>query len=204
MATVVLTNPGASAVYVSDIYASVPANDALSITRSPTDLVNMPDLAKKIADGDLTMTVSYTADELASGLVSPPNAVEAVDIAEVAADATGSPVSVVRKTFTAGGGGADDVTVFAVNTLPFKARVVDAWAFVSTAVGGSSITLRTAAGGGGTDLGAVSTAATGRAAFSPPSDATVVATPGAAVGLFLRRSDDATAGEIFIVLRREA
>ena len=110
----------------------------------------------------------------------------------------------MSKAFAAGGGGSPaDITLYAANALPFKLRVVDSWLFVSTAVAGTG-TLRDEAAGAGTAASSGSTVATGRIPMDPTSDASAVLTPGATKGLFLYLSDDAAAGEVFVLVRRES
>jgi hypothetical protein len=108
---------------------------------------------------------------------------------------------VLRRTIAAGAGGAaDDVTL--TDHLPVGIEIVDVILHVATAgAGGSTATVRTAAGGAGTALSsALSTAATGVAR-------SVLATAATAAGgaaLYLRRSDNALAGFIDIVAIRAA
>lgn len=201
---VVITNLTSSPVYIGDIYTSVPVGSPLTIERAASDLSGMAALMKAIADGDVSITVTPTADELASGLLSPPSSIQAEDMAPVAATDVGSGLVLLRAAFTAGGGGSPaDITLYAANALPYKFRVVDSWLFVATAVAGTG-TLRDEAAGAGTAVSSGSTAATGRIPMDPDSDASVVLTPGATKGLFLRLSDDAAAGEVFVLARRES
>lgn len=101
--------------------------------------------------------------------------------------------------FTAGGGGAaDDVTMYNVN-VPFAFILADVWIDVSTAVGGSTITLRTAAGGLGSALtNAMSTAATGTVRASQTGLTARIASE----SIFMRRSDSGVAGTLVILSYR--
>jgi hypothetical protein len=63
---------------------------------------------------------------------------------------------------------------------------------------------RSAAAGGGTLAAEIDAAANGRRGQTATVTASQVFTPGALVGLFLRRSDSAIAGEVFIAVRRES
>lgn len=200
-----ITNLTSSPVYIGDIYTSVPVGSPLTIERSASDLSGMAALQKAIADGDVSIVVTPTADELASGLLAPPSSIQAQDMAPVAAADVGSGLILLRVPMTAGGGGSpDDITVYALNALPYKFRIVDSWAFISAAVGGATVTAYDEAAGAGTAGPAISGAATGRAAGAPASDASTVYTPAATKGLFLRRSDDGVAGEAFLLIRRES
>lgn len=98
--------------------------------------------------------------------------------------------------FIAGGGGApDDVVV--LNPVPFNSRVLDVTLLISTAVVGSTATLRTASGGGGTALSSVlSTAATGTVRNNDTATRTTT------LGFFLRRSDSGVAGTITVTFSR--
>jgi len=202
MATLTITNVSTTPQAIGDIYRTLAVGEAVSVTRTPTQIPNMVSLQKLIAAGSVTISMALSADEIASGLATPSGAVESRDVAPVAAtDAAGS-LTVIRKAFTAGTPGtADDVTIFAVDTLPAKMRVVDAHAFISTAIGATTVALYTAAAAGGTLLGTMSSAATGRVAMT--GTATAVATPGASAGLFLRRSDRGVAGEVIVICRPE-
>jgi len=202
---VVITNLTSSPVYIGDIYTSVPVGTPLTIERAASDLSGMVALQKAIADGDVTITVTPTADELASGLLSPPSSIQAQDMAPVAATDVGAGLVLLSKAFAAGGGGSPaDITLYAANTLPFKFRVVDSWVFISTAVGASTGDLRDEAAGAGQSVSTVVTAATGRVSMDPTTDVSKVVTPGAAKGLFLRLSDDGVGGEVFVLARRES
>jgi len=205
MANLTITNPGAADIFVGDLYATVPAGKSITVARAASDLPRMAGLQKLLADGSVTMTTALTADESASGLGSSSDVVEAVDHAPVAAEGLGG-LLVLRKALAAGGGGAaDDVTVYAVNTLPFKFRIVDAWGYISAGeANGRKIGLYTQAGGAGTLLAEVNAEATGKREQTAQVTATAAVTPAANLGLFARRSNSATAGEIFVVLRRES
>lgn len=216
MATVRITNLTTSDYWLNDIYTAVPASTAavpyVDVTRSPADISVMRGLQDAVAAGVLSSAVTYSADELAAiDSANQPLASVLVDgsvtdsaLAPVAAAAIAAPLVTFHKAFAAGAGGADDVTIYAVNTLPYAVRILDAFAMISTAgAGGSTLTVRSAAAGGGTAAAVLSSAATGVARMVAPT-ASVVLTPGSAVGLFVRRSDSAAVGEITIVARREA
>jgi hypothetical protein len=102
---------------------------------------------------------------------------------------------VIRVPFSAAAAGtADDVTIYNA-TAPFGFRVIDCHVKILTAIGGSTVTLRSASGGGGSALSsALSSAATGTARNND-TDSRTVASGGS---LFLRRSDRGVAGEITI------
>ena len=168
----------------------------------------MAGLQAAVADGILTAAITYTSDELASApLPSPvaPGSVTALAAAPVAAAAIDAAPIVLRKAFASGGasGTLDDVTIYAVNTLPYKIRVLDAVAMISVAgPGASTLAVRSAAAGLGSLAATVPADVLGVARMIGPN-ASVVLTPGATVGLFIRR-DRSTVGEIVITARREA
>jgi len=205
MATITITNLTGAVVHVGDLYADIPANGALVLNnRSALELDGMQSLKDLILATSVSVSIAYSAADVAAGFMTPAQSVQAVDIIPVVADGSMNPVAILRKAMVAGGGGADDVTIYAAGQLPFKMRVCDVFAFVKTAAGGSTVAVRTRAAGAGTLLSTVDSAATGRVAGAAPSDATVVATPGALEGLFLRRSDNTVVGEVFVLLRPES
>ena len=97
-------------------------------------------------------------------------------------------------------GVADDVNIIVSPTVPYNYSIKDAWAQISTAIGGSTITVRNAAGGGGSALSdALSSAATGtvrNTAQTGPAAAAAGST------LYLRRSDRGVAGSVYLILCR--
>jgi len=208
MAQITLTNTGTTAVLVQDIYTSVPGTGTKQVVfdRPMSALPAMKSMQAAIAAGSITMSIVPTADEVASGLLSPPNAVGADDLLAVAAATVAAPLQTMRIPLASGGasGTADVVTVYAVNALPYKFRVLDlAIAFVSTNFAGSSMTVDTIAAGGGTLVATLDTATTGRKVSTSPVSSVVV-TPGALAGLFVRRSDRSVVGEIVMTIRRES
>jgi hypothetical protein len=206
MATIVLTNitNPKEKVLIQDLYAKVPdvAPFTLTFSRPMGALSAMPSLQAALDAGQVTMAITPTAAELGSGLLSPPNVVGADDIQAVPAAQVGAPYQSFYVNCPVGGGGADDVTMFAVNTLPYKIRVLDAVCMISTAAAGSW-TVRTAAAGAGTALATFSSASTGRVVSTAPT-ATTVVSPGATVGIFVRRTDSTTVGEVMLLVRRES
>jgi hypothetical protein len=203
MATITVTNLTPDSVYIGDLYTNIPASGSVVLSRPAATLSSMSALMKAVAASQVTVAVVYDAHETASGLLVPPEAVDATDMAAVAATSAAAGAQTIRKAFTAGAGGSpDDVVVYAVNTLPYKMRIMDAYALVSTAVAASTLDVRSAAAGAGTVAASMSAAAAGRAASTVT--ASVVLSPGAAVGLFVRRSDSGIAGEVVLSVRRES
>lgn len=136
--------------------------------------------------------------ELGSDVIVPDNIAEPIGSANNGY--VGAPV-LVRKAFTAlTTGTADDVTV--LNAIaPWAARIVDCWAVVTTAVGASTLTLRTAAAGGGSALSsALDSGTTGVKRNNATAATGTIAANGS---LYLRRSDRAVAGEVYVLLLRE-
>lgn len=218
MATLRITNLTTSPYYLNDLYATIPASTApvpyLDVVRSPAEVSAMRGLEAAVAAGSLSCDVTYSASELAafSSLPQPlasllvPGSVTAAAIAPVAASAVDAAPVVFYKALPSGGaaGTADDVTIYAVNTLPYKVRILGAQANISTAVAGATLQVRSAAGGGGTLASGPIDAATTGVHYASGPNASVVLTPGAIVGLFVRRSDRSVVGEIVITARREA
>lgn len=215
MATLRITNLTTSDYWLNDIYSAVPAGSFVDVTRSPAEISAMRGLQDAVAAGKLSVDTTFSAEELAaisaanqplaSTLV--PGSLTADAVAPVAtAVAAAAPITIF-KAFSAGSGGSpDDVVVYAVNTLPYKIRILDAMATISTAVALSSLDVRSAAAGGGTLVATIPSASTGvqRAASLGSGNTSVVLTPGATVGLFIRRSDSGVAGEVVLTARRES
>ena len=208
MASLSIANISLTSFFLNDIYVDIDAGQTVVVSRSAAEISSMLGLQAAVADGVLTATITPTADELASApLASPlsPASVTALAVAPVAAAAIDSAPVIFRKAFVSGGasGTSDDVTIYAVNTLPYKVRILDAVALISTAGPGASLlSVRSAAAGGGTLAATLPADVLGAARMIGPN-ASVVLTPGALVGLFIRR-DRSTVGEIIITARREA
>lgn len=154
--------------------------------------------------GTITFSTTPSSAETSSGMLTPDLAVEASDMASVAAGSVESMSQTFYHSFAAPGGGGSpaDVIIIAVDALPYKFRVIDAVMMVTTAVGASSSVLRDEAAGAGTAIATFDSGSTGRV-VDATRDATDVITPGATKGLILRLSDDAVAGEIAVTIRRE-
>jgi hypothetical protein len=107
---------------------------------------------------------------------------------------------VIRKAFTAGGGGsADDVTIYSANA-PFTFRIVESYAYVSTGVAVATLTLRNATGGGGSALSDAFAATTTGVKYN--SALTATSTISASGTLVLRRSDNGVAGEVIVAIQK--
>ncbi len=208
MAVLTIANVSSSDFFLNDVYATIAAGDSIQVTRSPAEISSMAGLQAAVADGVLTASVAFSADELASG-IGLPIVSESVSVDSIVPVASTNPIGqeiVIYKALATGGtsGTADDVTIYAVNTLPYKIRILSAEAHISTAVALSTLNVRSAAAGGGTlAAGPIDSGSTGIAAATGPN-ATVVLTPGALVGLFVRRSDRSVVGEIVIKARIES
>jgi len=207
MASLTITNLTSTPFFLADIYLSIPALSSVVVERSPAQISSMRSLQNAVSDGVLGTAIAFSEEELASGLASPiaPASVDAADLAPVdGAEVAAAPI-LFRKAFASGGapGVLDDVTIFAVNTLPFKVRILDAQALISVpGPGGATLAVRSAAAGNGTLAALLPADAAGVARMEGPN-ASVVLEPGATVGLFVRR-DRSTVGEIVITARREA
>ena len=111
---------------------------------------------------------------------------------------TNGPVDVLRIPLTALGAGIpDDVAV--ANPLKHRSRLLDTQLIVATAIGASSVALRTAPLGGGTLLtSAIPSIATGR--FNDASTATQDLAAGSLI--VARRSDRGVGGELVVTVQR--
>jgi hypothetical protein len=219
MATVRITNLTTSPVYLNDIYTTINGSAAVlpllpyvDVTRSVAEISSMTGLIDAVAAGTLSATITYSADEQAALSVTASQplasllAPKAVPAPVAASTIVGQEITIYKALASGGATGtADDVTIYAVNTLPYKMRILSAQVRISTAGAGSStMNVRTAAAGGGTLLsGPIASDALGIVNPTGPN-ATVVASPGASVGLFVRRSDRSAVGEIIIKARIES
>jgi hypothetical protein len=207
MATIRITNIG-SAPYLPTMFMATPPAIApgahLDITdRSPYDAGN-DQLMQDQVDGLVAVTVTLSPAEISSGLLVPPSSLSGDDIAPVPAATILAANASLRAALVAGVAGTpDDVTIYAVNTLPFKIRILDVVFFVATAIDTETLQLRTAAAGGGTLIAAATSGAAG-AKLQGVMTTTAVVAPGALVGLFVRRSDRGLGGEVVVHFRRES
>lgn len=205
MASVVITNLTTSPLHIGDLYTTIAASSSITVDRYASDLSRMKSLQDAIAAGSAAVSVTPTANETASGLLTADASIQAADMAPVAPTAVASNEVEFRKAFVAAAAGAqDDVIIFAANALPYKMRITDVYALVSTVgTGAATLTVRDQAAGAGTAVAVLSSAATGRVGPSSAFTASVVLTPGTLIGLFIRRADRDAAGEIVIKARRE-
>ena len=89
-----------------------------------------------MADGNVSLSVTYSADEVQSGLHAPPSTIEAVDVAPVAVATPAAALVTIYKPLAPGGGGSpDDVEIFPAGSLPFKFRILDCIVLVSASPG---------------------------------------------------------------------
>jgi hypothetical protein len=205
MATFVVRNLTGSPVLLQEFYKVLPPNDTLTLeNRAPSELDKMTALKALVLSGSVAVQVNMSAADIAAGWATPPQSVESSDIASVGSSDVAAATILFRQAFAAvvGAGAPDDIAVFAVGSLPFKCRVVDAWAFVATPINPSTIDARTQAVAGGTLLASFDTGTAGRVSLSAPN-ASTQAVPGSTEGLFLHRSDNRVAGEVFLLVRRE-
>jgi len=206
MSDVTITNLTTSPLYIGDLYATIPASGSIVVQRYASDLPRMKALQDAIANNQAAVSVVPTANELASGLLAADSSVQAVDLQPVAAVDVAAASFEIRKSFTAlAAGSVDDITIYAANALPFKMRIMDVYALVSTAgIGGAkTLTVRDQSGGLGTAVATIDDTATGRIAPTAFTGTTLL-TPGTLKGLFIRRDQRDVAGEIVIVARRES
>ncbi len=143
----------------------------------------------------LTAARNPTTGRVDIGL--PDESIEADQVAPVDANGFAVPL-VLRKAYPAATAGtADDVTVLLA--APFDFLLLDVWVRTSTAIGGSTVTLRSATGGGGTALTTdIDTAALGVTRNNANQPHSVAA----GSNLYLRRSDRGVAGAVVILAYR--
>lgn len=153
-------------------------------TATPDEVSRNSEIQNLIAKGKISVTwIQGTSD------IAPVPGIE---------DGQGKATSqVMRVPCVAGvGGGADDVVIYSANSP--RIRVIDAFFICSTSIGGGTVTLRTATGGGGTAISdALSAAAPGVARNASVSATTSLA---AASTLVIRRNHNTIAGEMVILV----
>lgn len=199
-----VTNISAAPVHLGDLYISLQPGATLSTSRSASEVTAMSSLLKAMAAGLVAVTLTPDAAEIASGVLTPPMSVQAADMAPAAVAEIASGLVVLRREFPPGAGGApDDVEVFPEGGLPFRFRVIDAWAMISAGVPASSVSARTRPGGEGILLAGPLDSSGGVSRMSGPL-ASAAAVPGPAAGMFIRRGDSGAGGELFVLVRRES
>lgn len=204
MPIIKVTNISPNMQRVGDLYTNIQPGCYLETYRASSDIPRMKSLQDLLTAGLVTLTETPTAAELASGCLEGSNSMKGGDIQPVLATDVLAAHSTIRVKFEAGEAGeADDVTVYGEGALPFKMRVLDAWAFISTAVEGSALEVRGDANGVGALVATLSADEAGRVSMSAPSNATAVLAPGMSTGLYVRRSDRAVSGELVLLVRRE-
>lgn len=235
MATITITNLTSSPIYLRDFYTTIGAagaantavgpaatltlssafsgnssnqGGAVQVVRSAIDIAKMHQIQELVAAGSITVNVVADASEIGSGLAGGEDAAGYLAVQEVAAASLASIGFEIRVPMLSGGatGTADDVSVFALNSLPFKFRILDVMAYVSTAgAGGSTLQLFSHTSAGGTTLSAaVAASGLGVARAAGTSFTATAATPISATdGVFIHRSDRSTVGEFLISCRRE-
>jgi len=203
MATIVVTNIDTVPVNINDLYTTIPVGGSVTTERSTSQISSMAGLQQAAAASQVTVAVTLSADELASGLASV-GAIEAADVAPVAATAVAAVEVEFRKAFTTVS--ATDIPVFAANALPYKMRIVDAYLLISGVVPGSSLQMWPQAAGAGTAVTASAlTSVAGKIAMPLTGNASQVLTPGALIGLFLLPSaHTGVVGELVVTARRES
>jgi hypothetical protein len=167
-------------------------------------------LLGRIRSGGVALTLGYGLD-FKGGLRAALNpstkfvdvtlAEQGVGVANLAPEAAGvAPVFVLRIPMTAGTPGtADDVTGSAA---PAACRVLDKWADVTTAIGGSSLRVRDAAGGVGDTLSGTISSATQGEGIRASSLFAGQTTLAAGEIPYVRRSDRGVAGTVYLLCER--
>jgi len=205
MADVTITNLTTDPLLIQDLYTTIPASSSITVTRYAADLSRMASLQAAVAANQAAVSIALTANESASGLAAMSGSIEAQDVAPVAATDAAAATFEIRKSFVGAAAGTDDdVIIYAAGALPYKMRVVDAYMLCSTGGSGAkTLTVRDQAAGAGQAIAAFDTTSTGKIAPTAFTASTVV-TPGATIGLFLRRIQRDAAGEVVITARRES
>jgi hypothetical protein len=69
MPNVTITNLTSSPIWLSDLYAEVKVSTPLTVYRSSSQLMSMRETLAQAADNNISLSFSYTADEIAEGFV---------------------------------------------------------------------------------------------------------------------------------------
>jgi len=186
---VTLTNlSGTDSFYISQLYRQLAPGESVTTRRTMAQIDADASLKALIVAGSIG--ISYTeesGDDIAGGGGLEPGIIEC---------------RTVMVSVPAGAGGApDDVAVYNANA-PYAFDIVDVTFLCSTLVAGSTVTLRSASGGGGTaQSDALNTAATGIKRNATATAPVAVAKGGS---VFLRRSDSGVAGTLLISIARKS
>lgn len=181
---------------ISHVFRS--AGETLDITGLATldELNANADFQALVDSGDYALSITPGNDDTSAN-VKPSDA--SLVTAGIGSATSMAVPFVIRKSFSGlVTGTADDVTIFASNA-PQAFRIIDAFVVLSAAVGASTLQVRSdTAGGGSLLVGAMASATAGmnRAAGTTPTASATVAVDGS---VYLRRSDRAVAGELFLV-----
>ena len=200
MATITVTKIAGDKRYYPDIYRDLSVDEAVSFERFPGQITNMWSITDGIAASELTMTVTYTAAEIASGQLAPPQSVQAGDIAPVAATAVAGGLATMFHSYAAGL--PAEVPVIAAGSFPFKCRVLEVSGHIATAgAGASTLSIYDQAAGAGQLIATIATDVLGNVVGVV--NTTTVITPGALIGLFFLRTDANAVGDVTLTVRPE-
>lgn len=186
---VTITNLSSSnPVYITQCYKSLGPSESIQVRRTMAQIDADASLKALIVAGSVGIAYTEEAGD---------------DIAGGGGLETGMATTItLRKPIAAGTPGSpDDVTVFDANA-PYAFDILDVTFLCSTAIGASTVQLRTLAGGlGAAQSDALATATTGVKRNAAATGAVAVAKGGSS---FLRRSDAGVAGDLLITLARTA
>lgn len=135
----------------------------------------------------LNPTTKYIDVDVSPGTLTPTQAAPV-------ADATPALALVLRKAFTAGAGGDDDTVL--LTSAPYAFRILDVKYLIDDHDANGSIELRTATGGGGTQLSA-STSITATGTARPNDSASGAVSAGGSV--YMRRTGNQNGGEVVVI-----
>jgi hypothetical protein len=199
MATLTITNLSSTeALPITELYTTIAAGATITCEREPNEIPAMRTLQEALNEQKATLSVTYSAAEIGSGLVLDQGA-------PVTAAAVLSGTLMFRVALAADVGGTpDDTPIFGIGDMPANYRLVDGYIVVSVAGGGgSTLTVEDELAGAGVQYLTYSTAATGRVEMDATITALPLAVRGATKGLILRRSDNTAALEVVLIARPE-
>lgn len=168
------------------------------ITLNTTELVFGSALASSVGNGEITNAMladdAVGADELAADAVVPGSCADAAVLPGTSAVGYAAVPYCIFVNFAAGGATGTPDDVFVTDAVPSKSRIIGLDLSISTGIAASTITLRSAAAGGGTALSDdIATTAASDQGVNPWNHTSF---PEIAAGsdLYLRRSDRAVVG----------
>lgn len=171
------------------VFAGIRTNGSATTDRTNLNFLNTTTVNLTCTDDSGNDEIEITAD-LNNAVVTP--AKLAVITSNIGA------TFAIYVAFAAGGGGsADDVTIYSASA-PFAFRVLKTFVYISTAIAGKSVQVRSATAGGGTAISSLFAADVATEDPIITTSITATTTVAANGSAFIRRSDNGLAGEVIL------